>query len=310
MVGSTPLFWRERYWEGDDRAQSLTKSLGSSMAKIFFRINGSVVEVPGRATFGGWYPTGSSKLTDTHYVELYRGLLEESASSTLVVRLPPKYFLPEFFLPQVEALRQLPGVEVTDVNFSIYLNDDSGNHSFSRGNRKRVRQFAEAAGRIRECLDPERNAAYDLLRNNRSRRSAQLSMSRASFLAVLSDNPDHYRCWLAHVGGEILGVALTVQISEETLYVLYWGDSVAGRQMSVVASICGFLIRLAKDEGSRFLDLGISSVEGVVDDGLKRFKENLGAFASPQPTFELAAGSGSKPTKISNPQFPALDRNS
>lgn len=310
MASSTPLFWRESYWKGDHESQWTIKSLGSSIAKIFFRINGSVVEVPGGATFGGWYPTGSSTLTDADYVGLYRSLLEEHASSTLIVRLPPKYFLPEVFLPQVEALRQLPSVEVTDVNFSIYLNDDSGNLSFSRGNRKRVRQFAEAAGKIRECLDSERSSAYDLLQDNRSRRGAQLSMSRSSFLATLAENPEDYRCWLAHVEGEILGAALTVQISDETLYVLYWGDSVAGRQMSVVASICDFLIRLAKDEGSLFLDLGISSVAGVVDDGLKRFKENLGAFAFPQQTFELAALRGSKPTKISHPQFPALDRNS
>jgi hypothetical protein len=99
----------------------------------------------------------------------------------------------------------------------------------------------------------------------------------------LDERPDVFTVWGATLGKEIVGGALTVEISDDTLYVLFWGDTLLGREYSVVASICEKLVEFCRSKNYKVLDLGISSVDGLLDENLARFKSNLGAIQTEKP---------------------------
>jgi len=199
--------------------------------------------------------------------------------------IPPEYFYPEIFHRQQRALVQLGGTLIDETNSTIQLSllqSGSDLSNFSRGNRKRLRAFSDRGGEIRRAQGFELRAAHSLLVENRVRRGVNLSVDEEKFVGLLTNLPESYTCWLALVGQEILGVAYTVEVSSHSTYVLFWGDSPAGRSVSVVASLCARLQMVALAEGKEFLDLGISSENGNVDEGLFNFKRNLGASTFPQ----------------------------
>jgi lipid II:glycine glycyltransferase (peptidoglycan interpeptide bridge formation enzyme) len=91
----------------------------------------------------------------------------------------------------------------------------------------------------------------------------------------------------ANIGGNVIATSLLVKIMPDYWYVLYWGESIEFRNLSPVASIFYFLIEQAKSHKVVILDLGISSVDGTLDEGLARFKTNLGAVTSEKLSLEL-----------------------
>jgi hypothetical protein len=225
-------------------------------------------------------------------VQVFTELFNRFPAVRWSISFPPAYFHPEIFDGQASALLDLGANVVVETNSTIGVSPsrhDSPMEGFSRGNRKRVRAFTDLGGLVRRAAESELNAAFDLLKANRERRGVQLSIDREKFLKLATTQPNLYRCWLAIADSQLMGAALTVELDEKSTYVLYWGDSLRGREVSVSASICLYLLVTVASEGKAFLDLGISSNAGQVDEGLLRFKSNLGAETYSQFRFSLSS---------------------
>jgi len=286
---SPPLFWTESYWiENRSRDSEILCFSNQERATLYLSQTDNEIEVPGRATFGGWWPADETVARKSDWIRAFRTLFEKFPSRRWSITLPPSYFHPKVFLDQASALRELGASVVEEKNSTVAVkrpNGFSSTEGFSRGNRKRVRAFRDLHGLVRPAKVTELNSAYDLLEASRVRRGTHLSIGRQKFVDLIVSLPSAYRCWLAIADSELMGAALTVDIDSSSLYVLYWGDTLVGRQVSVSASICEYLLILAASEGKDFLDLGISSLGGQVDEGLLRFKQNLGAETHSQFRF-------------------------
>jgi hypothetical protein len=286
-----PLFWSDEYWSiNTDALRQHSKVIGpkGEVICVSTGVNGSAV--PGNATFGGWWVPDSPNYSVANYVAMFSSLLGQFPSSGWEFNLPPAYFFPEVFNNQARALSDMGFRAVDDTNSTICFPQSAAPPSeafFSRGNRKRIRAFREKGGSVRQAIDTELRDAFRLLASNRVRRGAELSVSEERFLGLARGYPSIYKCWLALIDDEPYGVAYTVEISAHATYVLYWGDSIAGRALSVVASLCDKLQAVAWGEGKEFLDLGTSSVAGEVDEGLLTFKKNLGAVSFRQSRFYM-----------------------
>ncbi len=253
--------------------------------RFIYDVNGDSLKSPGRATFGGiWISTGIP--TDTYFVNLYRSVFEQlRIVGQIKVTLPPEYFYPEIFLNQSKALGAC-GFEkrYSDHNFHIDLSQWTP-AMLSKGNRKKIRQFADAGGEIILGSHADFAIAHDILRINRENRGVKISMDREKFIRNLFEFPGNYKTYLAKVKSDVAAVAYVVRVSEQVNYVLFWGDDIKFRHLSPVASLLNHLITVSRDEGCAVLDLGISSVDGVLDDGLARFKTNLGAIETFKATY-------------------------
>jgi len=228
---------------------------------------------PGRATFGGFWiePNKTFKYTEQTVRQLKA---YSEVSSQIRITFPPSYFHPEVFQEQVSYFTNKCYSLITETNFHIVVEH---RNDVSKGNRKKQRQFCERGGSVSQVEKPDWHSVYKLLVENRLRRGVQLSMPWHIFERGLVDRPDDFTIWGATLGSEFVGGALTVAINSNTLYVLFWGDTLLGRNLSVVASICETLIEFCIDKNYRVLDLGISSIDGLLDENLAKFKINLGA---------------------------------
>lgn len=285
-----PLFWSEEYWE---LRSATTRNKFRRVEKngyfLYLDVSGETIKIPGSATFGGWW-RNSADYNSEPFHELFEFLFTKFPKRRWQVNFPPTHFFPQLFKRQVTYLETLGGRLVREQNSSILaknLGNDDVVSRFSRGNRKRVRAFRESGGVVRAASPQEHQLAFSILSESRERRGVSLSMTWEDFSFSLDRLPQVYQCWLALNGPYVVGAALTVKVSQSSLYVLYWGDTLLGREQSVSASICERLAAFAWSEKMEVLDLGISSVDGIIDEGLLRFKRNLGAVDFDQWTVIL-----------------------
>lgn len=277
-----PLFWTSEYSQIHDDKNQILK-IQEIIVPLSKPING-ILRSPGRATFGGFWSL--KKLDQSHFRKALEKLYDlHPTTREFHLVLPPDYFQKEIFDTQRIFFDGVSYSQSIDINFHIDLHS---NHSTSKGNRKKIRQFREQGGVVVQSDLSDWESCYQLLVNNRARRGVKLSMSWDIFKKSLEQLPLQIKLWKAVVKNIIVGCAVTVRISQDSLYVLFWGDNEHGRSLSVVASICDSLLVFAKSENVRYLDLGISSVDGLLDPGLARFKSNLGAIQGQKITYKVS----------------------
>ena len=70
-----------------------------------------------------------------------------------------------------------------------------------------------------------------------------------------------------------------------------WADHPEYRSLSPIALLCEEIISDARQRGIAVVDLGTASVNGFLDEGLARFKKNLGAISTLKISFETSTNS-------------------
>lgn len=126
-------------------------------------------------------------------------------------------------------------------------------------------------------------AAHRLLEANRERMGVRLSLSWEALAALERALPDTYSFFGTFDGDAMIAAAICARVREDVLYVYAWGDAQKNEYAPTV-----HLARTIYEEacygGYRLLDAGISTVQGVPNAGLIRFKESLGFTPSVKAT--------------------------
>ena len=274
---TVPLFWTMEYSKIHGGEHQIVETESGLLS--VGRPGDETLKSPGRATFGGFWtdPNRNFSFTEKTLAQL---IAYSSKSNQFRISFPPIYFHPEIFDEQVSFFKTRCITRISESNFHIVVDQRK---DVSKGNRKKQRQFIERGGSVSQVLEADWRLIYNLLAENRLRRGVELSMPWRVFERGLIEQPDVFTAWGATLGMKLVGGALTVKINEDTLYVLFWGDTLLGRELSVVASICEKLVEFCRSKNYKILDLGISSVDGVLDENLARFKLNLGAIQTAKP---------------------------
>jgi hypothetical protein len=131
-------------------------------------------------------------------------------------------------------------------------------------------------------------ACYELLAETKRRRGGQPSIS-FDYLLMLSETfGKRIAMYRLMQGGELAGAALVYRVSRDWDYVAAWGDELRHRQKRVMNVMVYQLVSAAIDQRVSIIDTGTSSVNGVSDDGLVRFKRNIGGATGLRLNFRLS----------------------
>jgi hypothetical protein len=250
-----------------------------------FGVSDSKVTVPTRAPYGGAWG-------DPAEVAGALDLFIYSTRSTFGCTefefvFPPSGFADELFEKQIGYLTDI-GATLVCTDLSQGIDVDSWDMSlFSKGNRKKLRQFLEAGGQFRRAKESELPKIFEILRLNRENIGAKLSISLLQLQKSFELMPEQYSAWVVTINEKFAAVAVTVRVKQDYEYVYMWGDNLDFRNFSPTAALCEGLICEMKLLGINFLDLGISSLRGENNENLIRFKSNLGAVSTNKLTLNL-----------------------
>jgi|LakMenEpi03Aug12_release.lakeMendotaPanAssembly.Ray.scaffolds.fasta_scaffold273899_2 hypothetical protein len=293
-----PIFWTANYLKSqignisignvDVSSQKFTTSLveaDSFSHRFLFGVSDSKVTVPTRAPYGGAWG-------DPAEVAGALDLFIYSTRSTFGCTefefvFPPSGFADELFEKQIGYLTDI-GATLVCTDLSQGIDVDSWDMSlFSKGNRKKLRQFLEAGGQFRRAKESELPKIFEILRLNRENIGAKLSISLLQLQKSFELMPEQYSAWVVTINEKFAAVAVTVRVKQDYEYVYMWGDNLDFRNFSPTAALCEGLICEMKLLGINFLDLGISSLRGENNENLIRFKSNLGAVSTNKLTLNL-----------------------
>ena len=234
---------------------------------------------PGRGPYGGF--DISPELTDPEIVEFVskaETVLRGHGAKRVDVVLPPFCYSPQLG-PRILSVLCRAGYRVSrqELNQALVL-DPNGSISYENyAARKRLNR-ARRAGVTARVLDyHEYRAGYDAVAENRQKKGRTLSMSWNDVQAMVDAFPDKLHVFGAEQDGRLLAAAICVAVSTRVLYVYAWGEIAGAEPLSPVCVLADHLFDFSPAQGFHLLDLGTSSVDGVVNPGLLAFKRSLGA---------------------------------
>lgn len=245
----------------------------------------TLVAHPGLA-YGGLVHAGLMKYQELAAImELLRVAWRAAGFQQLVVRPVPRGFcrLPAdglaFWLHQQGAR-----LTARELNSIIDLTQPFRIGSWRQGNLRKARRAA-----VQVAGSPDYAAFWLILTENLRRAHGRQPVHSLSEIEQLRDqNPGHLSLYMAGRGEEMLAGAVVFQDARQGfVHTQYIAGSPVGKQVGAVDAVLMHIVEESRAAGFQRLSFGISTVQGVVNEGLLNQKEGFGAAAEAHDTYTL-----------------------
>jgi hypothetical protein len=129
---------------------------------------------------------------------------------------------------------------------------------------------------------------YYFIAQARANRNIPLSITYDQMQQFFMAYPEKYRIMSIFDKKNLrLATCIVVNPEPDTLYYFLPATAISALPKSPMVLLIAELYHYCQSRSIRFLDLGLSSVEGHVQQGLFDFKQNMGAYVSPKRTFDF-----------------------
>lgn len=246
------------------------------------QIRPGVFASPGRGPYGGFDVSDDmdeAELAD--FVATTETKLRSAGAQQVELVMPPFCYGPHSG-PRCLAVLCRSGYRVTrqELNQAIVVTEASLAERGNYENRKRLNKAARAGLSVRHMDAIDYQAAYSVILENRLKKGRSLSMSWQDVQAMIVAFPQQVYMFGAQLEDRTIAAAICLAVNRRVLYVYAWGECEGAESVSPVSSIAAYVYKFAQQHGFALLDLGTSSVDGIVNPGLVRFKRSLGATTS------------------------------
>ncbi|ELR70376.1 hypothetical protein C900_04061 [Fulvivirga imtechensis AK7] len=163
-----------------------------------------------------------------------------------------------------------------ELNQHIVVSSEAYQAIIRKNERKRLRKCREAGFKFKQLSPGQLQEAYELIKDNRLRRGFPVTMTFEALDKMYHNLPENYLLFGVYDKDRLIATAVSIRVSNEVLYNFYHGDAADYRSYSPVVMLLDGVYAYCQEKKIKYLDLGISSVNGEVNEGLLRFKRNCG----------------------------------
>ena len=129
---------------------------------------------------------------------------------------------------------------------------------------------------------------YALLENTLKRKGNRPSMTFENLNLTIKACSANYMLFTLWDDQTLIAATISVKINQSILYNFYHADSLEYRKVSGLTFLLKNIYSYCYNNQFKILDLGISTVNGVLNEGLFNFKKARGAVISPKKYFNLS----------------------
>lgn len=200
---------------------------------------------------------------------------------------------PSCYAPENEAhlvhLFFLNRFEVTSIDLNQHLDVTSQQlkEKVSSAEKKRINKCLRSGFVFALEEKYELEEVYNLIKRNREFKGYPLSMSLKELDHVMNLLRDRYKVFTIRTGGELVAAAVSIFVNKAIIYNFYHGHDPDYNQFSPVTMLLEGIYDFAHDNHYTIIDLGTSTLASKVNEGLFRFKRNMGATTTLKYTFRL-----------------------
>ena len=249
---------------------------------ICFGIKENWIVSPFSSPFGGIEHTGD--FLENDYIvaidKLAYYLNENHPTYSVQITLPPVSYDKNSIEVQLDGfIKNGFKIKYTDINFHLELNLDDPLSILKRNAKKNLKKALEVDYQLilaDNRIDKER--AYSIIQRNRAEKGYPLKMSFQDLLKT--ENVVKIDFFTLKMNHQDVAAAVVFRINSKVAMVVYWGHLYEFSEYRPVNLMGFLLVNFYKEQGFQILDIGPSSENGILDEGLASFKESLGCVRS------------------------------
>jgi len=266
----------------DCYAQLVRRSDGAVFGTLsLYEVEAAVYVSPARGTFGGVSCSATLDLKAFEaFIKTVSDYLRRQGGREIRIRLSPAaHDISLFAITFNCLLREGYQADRTELNYEITLNDTSFLDRIAHGNRKRIQKTLREGFFCNHESFASLPKIHQLIAENRLRLGVPMSMSvdQLNHMAMVFPERLHlFAVYRDSILKEMVAAAVCLEISQDILYVFYWGDIDGMRNYSPIALLASYIYEFGVSRGMTVLDVGTSTVNGEPNHGLVTFKRNLG----------------------------------
>ncbi len=258
------------------------------VAKCSFFISQSEALSPYRASFGGIECNSqlSPKLL-LQFIQEIEQHLKAKAIESISLKMYPNCYAPEANSLVQYALLQLNyQITCADLNYHVPISDQ-GFETNLHLSKKRVLKKSQATGfHFQQVQKPDIATVHQFIADARVRKDYPISLSLEAFQDLVNKFPERFLFFEVQSPKQKSAAwGVTITINQHILYHFYPADSGEFTKYSPLVLLNEGLYKYAQTSGFKILDLGIATDKGQLNEGLARFKTELGAEKSLKLTF-------------------------
>jgi hypothetical protein len=255
----------------------------------FIEIENGVLKSPHRGTYGGI--SLSKELSFQVIYDLIGELLAYLKAKRIklveIVAEPFSHNLNKASIVLNVFLEKGFSIVNHEINHSVIIDDELLVNKMMRNNRKRYNKCLKEDFHFECSSIAEIVNIYDLISENRESNGHRMSMSINQIIDMYKIFPDNLHFFSVKKLQKYVAASICLKISNDVFYVFYWADKTGYEAYSPVVFLANGIYNFAKGFNYKILDVGTSSLNGIPNQGLIKFKENLGFEISPKLTFKI-----------------------
>lgn len=274
--------------EKADRVVRLIDESGDPLIGLVAGIKDGVLKSPFSAPFGGFHFRKENVYISE--IDSFLQMLSDYAVSISLNRIeiitPPDIYHMTFNAKVINSLIR-HGYKYNFPDITNWIDLEMFNGVFSQKNSREYFRQAQRNNLVFSMAHNERDKEkiYNLICENRAKFGRPVYMTLKNIYSTGEIWPvDFFKVESAK---NIVSSAIFYRNHNEICYAVFWGDNDDGRPLRAMDFLLLNLFTYYKEAGFRYMDLGISTENGIPNEGLLRFKESHEALSSIRYRFML-----------------------
>lgn len=240
----------------------------------------------GMATSLNRSPFGSLHMIDKvphpvlqQFLSYIKRALEQEGCRNMEITLPPDAY--ENFIPfefwKSEGFKALS----EEINQHLVVTEafEPRLHQMERRKLKRLNN-----GKVHFQLEPSSTnvltECHKFIAECRKDQGLEINISLEKLLTLSFQLKDRYEVFTARIDGSIVAAVITCLIDKDHLYYYLPATDYRFKKESPMVGLVHLIYKECNRRGIKYLDFGVSSVNGELQEGLYDFKKRLGADSS------------------------------
>lgn len=250
-------------------------------ASLYLFENNNSLFSPLKATFGGIEAEGEKY--GTYLLENLVTWFQEKDLQQIQLALAPEC-LPQ---PRLDYKKFNFQEHIIDKNYHIPVNDSPFDKNIHSSEKRRLKKCHDAGFTFRKREAIDLTFVYKFIKDCRKRKGYPMSLSELDFIAMIQAFPSHYTIFSVNDKDTIIALGVTVRLNRHVLYHFYPADHKDYQHYSPSVMLHKGIYLYCQSKNYKIFDLGIATDKGEINEGLTRFKKNLGAISSSKKTYIL-----------------------
>ena len=265
---------------------NLKSEVGKILARINFTIIGNTAISLKTAPFG-FIETGinSVKLLSDFILRVEKHLGDIGIKFITLKCWPECYNQEDTRLLSEILFNAGYSIEYSESNYYLEVLEKSVITIFKKPEKKRLRKCINAGFEFIQLLNPEPKQVYNLLSSFRDQKIIPLNISEEVLEKSLTSFQDKYFVFVVKDKGRIIGISVCVEVNNDILYHFVLAADIEYNTYSPSVMLYAGIYSFCQGSNYKIFDFGIASIQGIKQDGLCKFKENLGGIFCEKPVF-------------------------